>query len=92
MRRGAACQWLSHPDGQVNQASSAPARGRRGAGPPLYFLCPQRRFVPGLPLQPATSAGYGPAHNVLDSFEGGHDDGSPECVGLEERRIAVGQG
>lgn len=67
-------EWLSYPDGTVNESFVDELRAAGiTEGQPLYFLC--RSGVRSQPAAAAaTAAGLGPAHNVLDGFEGGHDD------------------
>ena len=48
-------------------------------GTPLYFLC-RSGVRSRAAAAAATSAGLGPAHNVLDGFEGGHDDDGHRSV------------
>lgn len=66
-------EWLTYPDGIVNAAFFDELRAAGvEEGTPLYFLCRS-----GARSQAAaaavTAAGLGPAHNVLDGFEGAHD-------------------
>ena len=73
-------EWLSYPDGQVNQGFLDSLR-EAGVEPgtPLYFLC-RSGVRSRAAAAAATSAGLGPAHNVLDGFEGGHDDDGHRSV------------
>ena len=67
-------EWQTYPDGAVNgdfveqlQDAGLPD------GAALYFLC--RSGVRSVAAaQAATAAGLGPAYNVVDGFEGPHDE------------------
>ncbi len=73
-KRVVAVEWQRFPDGAVNgdfveqlQDSGLPD------GAPIYFLC--RSGVRSVAAaEAATAAGLGPAYNVLDGFEGPHDE------------------
>ncbi|MEO3938913.1 rhodanese-like domain-containing protein [Dermatophilaceae bacterium Soc4.6] len=66
-------EWTTYPDGArnpgfVEQLRSAGVQ----EGTPVYFLC--RSGVRSVAAaEAATAQGLGPAYNVLDGFEGGHD-------------------
>ena len=60
-------------------------------GAPIYFLCRSGRALEWPPPRRRPRAGLGPAYNVLEGFEGPHDDEGHRAVsGLEERRAARG--
>ncbi|QGN57016.1 rhodanese-like domain-containing protein [Nostocoides sp. HKS02] len=67
-------EWQRFPDGALNgdfveqlQDAGVPD------GAPIYFLC--RSGVRSVAAaEAATAAGLGPAYNVLDGFEGPHDE------------------
>jgi rhodanese-related sulfurtransferase len=73
-KRVIAVEWQRFPDGAVNgdfveqlQDSGLPD------GAPIYFLC--RSGVRSVAAaEAATAAGLGPAYNVVDGFEGPHDE------------------
>jgi rhodanese-related sulfurtransferase len=73
-KRVVCVEWQRFPDGAVNgdfvdqlQDVGLPD------GAPIYFLC--RSGVRSVAAaEAATAAGLGPAYNVLDGFEGPHDD------------------
>ena len=71
-RRPAFIEWVSYPSGQPNTsflASLASAGLGPGDGRPIVFLCRSGgRSVAAATA--AATAGYGPAYNVLDGFEG----------------------
>ncbi len=67
-------EWQRYPSGAVNdrfidELRDAGIEGER----PLYFLC--RSGVRSKhAASAATAAGFGPAYNILDGFEGPHDN------------------
>ena len=69
-RQAVLVEWVSYPSGQQNtrfldqlvDAGLTPDR-------PVVFLCRSGQRSIGA-AQTATAAGYGPAYNVLDGFEG----------------------
>lgn len=71
-RQAALVEWVSYPSGQPNPrfldqlaaAGVTPGDGRR-----VVFLCRSGQRSIGA-AQAATAAGYGPAYNVLEGFEG----------------------
>jgi rhodanese-related sulfurtransferase len=73
-KRVVCVEWQRFPDGAVNgdfveqlQDAGLPD------GAPIYFLC--RSGVRSVAAaKAATSAGLGPAYNVLEGFEGPHDE------------------
>lgn len=73
-KRVVCVEWQSFPEGAVNgdfvdqlQDAGLPD------GAPIYFLC--RSGVRSVAAaHAATAAGLGPAYNVLDGFEGPHDE------------------
>lgn len=74
-------EWSTWPDGAVNaqfldQLRAAGVTDRT----PVYFLCRSgARSVSA--AEAATSAGLGPAYNVLGGFEGGHDADGHRTLG-----------
>lgn len=66
-------EWQSFPDGTPNPhfVDDLRAAGVQ-EGRPLYFLCRSGARSQAAAVA-ATAAGLGPAHNVLDGFEGPHD-------------------
>ena len=73
-------EWQRFPDGSVNESFVDDLRAAGVAeGTPLYFLC--RSGVRSVAAaEAATAAGLGPAYNVLDGFEGPHDDAGHRTV------------
>jgi rhodanese-related sulfurtransferase len=71
-QRPALIEWSTYPNGQRNPdfvASLGAAGLEPGDGRPVIFLC--RSGVRSVAAATAaTAAGYGPAYNVLDGFEG----------------------
>ena len=67
-------EWVGFPDGAVNSSFVEQLRDAGiQEGTPLYFLC--RSGVRSVAAATAaTAAGLGPAHNILEGFEGVHDD------------------
>ena len=73
-KRVVCVEWQRFPDGAVNgdfveqlQDAGLPD------GAPIYFLCRSgARSIAA--AKAATAAGLGPAYNILDGFEGPHDD------------------
>lgn len=69
-------EWVSFPEGVRNPEfvdELAAAGLEPGDGRPVVFLCRSGQRSIGAAAA-ATAAGYGPAYNVLDGFEGGLDD------------------
>ena len=69
-RQAALVEWASYPSGRLNprfveQLEAAGVTPDR----PVVFLCRSGQRSIGA-AQAATAAGYGPAYNVLDGFEG----------------------
>lgn len=66
-------EWQQYPDGRLNDAFVEELRAAGiSDGTPLYFLC--RSGVRSVAAaEAATAAGLGPAYNVLEGFEGPHD-------------------
>lgn len=73
-------EWQRYPDGARNEGFVAQLR-EAGVEPgrPLYFLCRSGARSQGA-ASAATAAGLGPAHNILDGFEGVHDDSGHRTV------------
>lgn len=74
-RRAALVEWVRYPSGQLN-AEFLAELARTGLTPgderPVVFLC--RSGVRSVAAATAaTAAGYGPAYNVLEGFEGNVD-------------------
>ncbi len=73
-------EWSTFPDGAVNEQFVDEVRSA-GAEPgqPVYLLCRSgarsRSAATAL-----TEAGLGPAYNVLEGFEGPHDDAGHRSV------------
>lgn len=67
-------EWTTFPDGARNPGFVDELRAAGvGEGTPVYFLC--RSGVRSVAAaQEATARGLGPAYNVLEGFEGPHDD------------------
>ena len=92
-KRVVCVEWQRFPDGAVNgdfvdqlQDVGLPD------GAPIYFLC--RSGVRSVAAaEAATAAGLGPAYNVLDGFEGPHDDqGHRSVAGWKNSDIPWRQG
>ena len=66
-------EWQGYPTGEVNQGFVEQLR-EAGVeeGRSLYFLC-RSGVRSQAAAAAATAAGLGPAHNVLEGFEGPHD-------------------
>lgn len=67
-------EWLGYPDGAVNVSfvEQVAATGLE-PGTPVYLLC--RSGVRSRAAAEAlTAAGYGPAYNIIDGFEGQLDE------------------
>jgi len=80
-RETAFVEWQVFPDGSVNQyfVEQARAAGVR-PGRPVYVIC--RSGVRSIAAAEAlTAAGFGPAYNVLDGFEGPHDPHGHRTLG-----------
>lgn len=73
-RRVVCVEWQHFPEGSVNSRFVEQVREAGVAdGVPVYFLC--RSGVRSVAAaQAATLAGLGPAYNILDGFEGPHDE------------------
>lgn len=68
-------EWVSYPTGAPNPAFVDELRAaglEPGDGRPIVFLCRSGQRSIGAALA-ATAAGFGPAFNILDGFEGGLD-------------------
>jgi rhodanese-related sulfurtransferase len=66
-------EWQRYPDGARNDAFVEQLRAAGvEAGQSLYFLC-RSGVRSQAAADAATAAGLGPAHNILEGFEGGHD-------------------
>ncbi|HEV7195751.1 MAG TPA: rhodanese-like domain-containing protein [Pedococcus sp.] len=72
-KRVVCLEWQTYPDGAVNGDFVEQLRDvGLPDGAALYFLC--RSGVRSVAAaQAATAAGLGPAYNVVDGFEGPHD-------------------
>ncbi|MDQ2757847.1 MAG: rhodanese-like domain-containing protein [Actinomycetota bacterium] len=73
-------EWTTYPDGTRNDGfvEQLQAAGVQ-EGTPVYFLC--RSGVRSVAAaEEATARGLGPAYNVLDGFEGPHDDQGHRAV------------
>lgn len=69
-RQAALVEWVSYPSGQANpRFLEQIAAAGVTAGRPVVFLCRSGQRSIGA-AQAATAAGYGPAYNVLEGFEG----------------------
>jgi rhodanese-related sulfurtransferase len=71
-RQAALVEWVQYPSGQPNPRflDQLAATGvTPGDGRPVVFLCRSGQRSIGA-AQAATAAGYGPAYNVLEGFEG----------------------
>lgn len=73
-KRVIAVEWQRFPDGALNGDFVEQLQDAGLAdGAPIYFLC--RSGVRSVAAaEAATAAGLGPAYNVLDGFEGPHDE------------------
>ncbi len=74
-KRAVLVEWQRYPSGEVNERFVEDLRSAAdvGEGTPLYFLC--RSGVRSKAAAAAvTAAGLGPAYNILEGFEGPHDD------------------
>ncbi len=66
-------EWSSYPRGERNPSFVEQLLGAGvEPGAPLVFLCRSGQRSIGAAVA-ATSAGLGPAYNILDGFEGGTD-------------------
>ena len=67
-------EWQRFPDGLVNEAFVDEVRAAGvEPGVPVYLLC--RSGVRSKAAAAAlTAAGFGPAYNIIDGFEGPHDE------------------
>lgn len=73
-------EWSTFPEGRVNPAFVEQVRAAgHEAGRPVYLLCRSgaRSAAAATAL---TAAGLGPAYNVLEGFEGPHDDAGHRTV------------
>ncbi|MBO0899328.1 rhodanese-like domain-containing protein [Cellulomonas sp. zg-ZUI222] len=71
-RQAALVEWVSYPSGRPNAAfldQLSAAGVAPGDERPVVFLCRSGQRSIGA-AQAATAAGYGPAYNVLEGFEG----------------------
>ncbi len=79
-KRVVTIEWQRYPDGQVNAAFVGQlAEAGVEAETPLYFLC-RSGVRSKAAAAAATEAGLGPAYNVLEGFEGPHDDAGHRTV------------
>lgn len=74
-------EWVSFPDGSANERFVDELReAGLQPGRPVYLLC--RSGVRSQAAAAAlTAAGFGPAYNVLEGFEGAHDRSGHRTVG-----------
>lgn len=74
-------EWQSFPDGALNDRFVEQLREAGVTeGRAVYFLC--RSGVRSVAAaKAATAAGFGPAYNVLEGFEGPHDAHKHRAVG-----------
>ncbi|MGN8244691.1 rhodanese-like domain-containing protein [Cellulomonas soli] len=75
-RQAALVEWVSYPSGQPNPqflTQVAATGAAPGDGRALVFLCRSGQRSVGA-AQAATAAGFGPAYNVLEGFEGATGD------------------
>jgi len=73
-------EWQRYPTGALNETFVEELRRAGvGEGQPIYFLC-RSGVRSQAAAAAATAAGLGPAHNILDGFEGPHDDAGHRCV------------
>ena len=73
-------EWQRYPDGQVNASFVEDLRDAGvGEGAPVYFLC-RSGVRSQAAAAAATQAGLGPAYNVLEGFEGPHDEAGHRTV------------
>ncbi len=86
-------EWSTFPSGTVNErfVDEVVAAGLT-PGRPVYLLC--RSGVRSKAAADAlTAAGLGPAYNILDGFEGGHDaDGHRTVAGWKNAGLPWRQG
>lgn len=71
-RQAALVEWVSYPSGRPNPQfldQLAATGAAPGDGRPVVFLCRSGQRSIGA-ARAATAAGYGPAYNVLEGFEG----------------------
>ena len=67
-------EWQRYPDGAVNGDFVEQLQDVGLAdGAPIYFLC-RSGVRSAAAARAASAAGLGPAYNVLDGFEGPHDE------------------
>lgn len=73
-KRVIAVEWQRFPDGALNGDFVEQLQDAGLAdGAPIYFLC--RSGVRSVAAaEAATAAGLGPAYNIVDGFEGPHDE------------------
>lgn len=73
-------EWVTFPDGARNPGFVDELRAAGvQEGTPVYLLC--RSGVRSVAAaQELTAQGLGPAYNVLEGFEGPHDDDRHRCV------------
>lgn len=79
-KRVVCLEWQTYPDGAVNgdfveqlQDAGLPD------GAPLYFLC-RSGVRSAAAAHAAAAAGLGPAYNIVDGFEGPHDESGHRTV------------
>lgn len=79
-KRVVTIEWQRYPDGQVNAGFVEQlVAGGVAAQAPLYFLC-RSGVRSQAAAMAATTAGLGPAYNVIDGFEGPHDTAGHRSV------------
>lgn len=86
-------EWVRFPDGAPNERFLEEVR-EAGVEPgtPVYFLCRSGVRSVGA-ARAATAAGLGPAFNVLDGFEGPHDEhGHRDRAGWKHEGLPWRQG
>ncbi|HEV7146777.1 MAG TPA: rhodanese-like domain-containing protein [Pedococcus sp.] len=81
LRKRVVClEWQTYPDGAVNGDFVEQLQDAGLAdGAPLYFLC-RSGVRSAAAAHAATAAGLGPAYNIVDGFEGPHDESGHRTV------------
>lgn len=73
-KRVVCLEWQTFPDGAVNGDFVAQLQDAGlPEGAPLYFLC-RSGARSAAAAHAVTAAGLGPAYNIVDGFEGPHDE------------------
>lgn len=73
-------EWQRFPDGAVNEQFVEQLKGiGLPQGTPVYFIC-RSGVRSAAAASAATRAGFGPAYNVSDGFEGPHDEEGHRAV------------